>query len=291
MDNNGEFVSIWGSFYGIDGYYDGFEYGHRDNPCFPAYYNYDRFVRRNVLASDIGIIAKGGKRLMDLIKRVDKQANIISTKKLTTPQTELFHKKVSAKSNDFIQVSTNRISPQVFKQEIENVVITSKNGVESIVLNAEAESIKFKNIYCVGRRTKRMIEQKIGPVTHSEKNAKSLANYLVENLEGNKVTYFCSDLRLDDLPTILRENGFEVNEVIAYTTKYNSQKVDDAVEGVMFYSPSTVKSFMQSNNALGIAFCIGESTAREAKKHFENVRISKVPTVESVIELVNDNYV
>jgi len=57
----GEFVSIWGSYYGIDGYYDGFEYGHRDNPCFPAYYNYDRFVRRNVLASDIGVIAKSGK--------------------------------------------------------------------------------------------------------------------------------------------------------------------------------------------------------------------------------------
>ncbi|MFK7980615.1 MAG: MG2 domain-containing protein, partial [Saprospiraceae bacterium] len=61
LDDDGEFVSIWGSYYGIDGYYDGFEYGHRDNPCFPAYYNYDRFVRRNVLASDIGIIAKSGK--------------------------------------------------------------------------------------------------------------------------------------------------------------------------------------------------------------------------------------
>ena len=115
--------------------------------------------------------------------------------------------------------------------------------------------------------------------------------YLVENLEGNKVTYFCSDLRLDDLPSILGENGFEINEVIAYNTKYNSQKIDESVEGIMFYSPSTVQSFMQNNDASGIAFCIGESTAREAKKHFENVRISKVPTVESVIELVNDNYV
>lgn len=61
LNADGEFVSIWGSYYGIEGYYDGFEYGHRDNPCFPAYYNYDRFVRRNVLASDIGIIAKGGR--------------------------------------------------------------------------------------------------------------------------------------------------------------------------------------------------------------------------------------
>ena len=29
----------------------------------------------------------------------------------------------------------------------------------------------------------------------------------------------------------------------------------------------------------------------KAKKHFKDVRIAKVPTVESVIELVNQNYV
>jgi uroporphyrinogen-III synthase len=40
-----------------------------------------------------------------------------------------------------------------------------------------------------------------------------------------------------------------------------------------------------------IAFCIGESTATEAKKHFKDVRIAKVPTIESVIELVNLNYI
>ena len=58
----------------------------------------------------------------------------------------------------------------------------------------------------------------------------------------------------------------------------------------MFYSPSTVESFLKQNRANGIAFCIGETTAKVAQKHFEDVRIAKVPTVESVIELVNENY-
>lgn len=64
MDNSvatEEFVSIWGDYYGVDGYYEGYQYEHRNNPCFPAYFNNERFVRRNVLASDIGIIAKSGK--------------------------------------------------------------------------------------------------------------------------------------------------------------------------------------------------------------------------------------
>ena len=110
-------------------------------------------------------------------------------------------------------------------------------------------------------------------------------------MEGTEVTYFCSDLRLDDLPTILKENNITVNEVEAYQTKLDSFKIDDTVEGVMFYSPSTVQSYKQENNVEDtIAFCIGETTAKEASKHFKDVRIAKVPTVESVIELVNEHY-
>ncbi len=60
-DKEGEFISIWGDYYGIEGIYDDYQWEHRNNPCFPAYFNYDRFVRRNVLASDLGIIAKRGK--------------------------------------------------------------------------------------------------------------------------------------------------------------------------------------------------------------------------------------
>ena len=105
------------------------------------------------------------------------------------------------------------------------------------------------------------------------------------------MTYFCSDLRLDALPNILTENNITVNEIEAYQTKYSAIKIDDSVEGVMFYSPSTVQSYRQENNAEVIAFCIGETTAQEAKKHFKDIRIAKVPTVESVIELVNEHYI
>jgi len=59
----------------------------------------------------------------------------------------------------------------------------------------------------------------------------------------------------------------------------------------MFYSPSTVNSYLQENDTSQIAFCIGETTAKEAKKHFKDVRVAKLPTVESVIELVNEHYV
>lgn len=237
------------------------------------------------------IIDRGGKRLMDDIKKVDTKVNVYSTKALTNAQSDLFHDDIKVESKDFIQISTNRIKPLILKSEIKNVILTSKNAVESLITNFSAEELQFKNIYCVGRRTKRLIENKIGKVTHSENNAKKLAEYLVEYIEGTEVTYFCSNLHLDDLPNILTKNNITVNEVIAYNTKFSSTTIDEKVEGIMFYSPSTVKSYMLQNKGNNIAFCIGETTAAEAKKHFKDVRIAKVPTVESVIELVNLNYV
>ncbi len=62
QDGTDEIKSIWEEdYYGIDGYYEDFSWDHRDDPCFPAYFNYERFVRRNVVASNLGIVAKKGK--------------------------------------------------------------------------------------------------------------------------------------------------------------------------------------------------------------------------------------
>lgn len=237
------------------------------------------------------VISKGGKTLMDQIQRSERVTNIYSTKKLTETQLQLFHNDVVAQSSDAIKISLNRIHKSVVKTEIENVIITSKNAVEALLTNFSVSELQFKNIYCVGRCTKRMVSNRIGKVTHAEPNAKKLAHYLVEYIEGTEVTYFCSDLRLDDLPNILTENSIKVNEIEAYQTKFDADKIEGDLDGAMFYSPSTVESFLKHNKPNGIAFCIGETTAKVAKQHFKDVRIAKVPTVESVIELVNAHYV
>ena len=61
IDENGEIRSFWGDYYGMDGYYQGFRWQHRENPCFPAYYNSENFTATNVMASNLGITAKSGR--------------------------------------------------------------------------------------------------------------------------------------------------------------------------------------------------------------------------------------
>ena len=70
------------------------------------------------------------------------------------------------------------------------MVITSKNGAEAILNNFTKGELNFEHIYCVGRRTKKFIEQKIGAVSHVERNAQKLAEYLSKALEGSEATCF-----------------------------------------------------------------------------------------------------
>lgn len=234
----------------------------------------------------------GGRQLIinDINLQDDLRVSVYSTKSLSEDQLKLFHLTISADSSDFIKVRSNRIPRKVVKREIENVIITSKNGVEALFDNFTKEELNFRNIFCVGRRTKRLIQQKIGPVSHVEKSAQKLAEYLSNEIRGKEVTYFCSDLRLDTLPFELSKNEITVNEVEAYKTMYSPLEISKKTDGILFFSPSSVKSYLKKNDAVRVAFCIGDSTANQARKYFKKVKVAKIPSVESVIELVNLHY-
>jgi len=178
----------------------------------------------------------------------------------------------------------------VMRNQHENVVITSQNGVEGILNSFTKDEIKFKNIFCVGRRTKKLIENRIGKVTYVAKNALKLAEYISKETAIKEVSYFCSDVRLDVLPTVLKANDVVVNEFEAYKTMLSPVTMDADVSGVLFYSPSGIESYLEENTTDKVAFCIGETTAVEARKHFDKVEVANMPDVESVLELVNMYY-
>lgn len=234
------------------------------------------------------IINKGGKELMLEDEGVTTIVHsIYSTKKLSEIQKEILSHTIGIEDSDFIKIRSNRIPAKVMKNQHENVVITSQNGVEAILNSFTKNEINFKNIYCVGRRTKKLIENRIGKVTHVAKNALKLAEFISKKTDIKEVTYFCSDLRLDVLPTYLKANDVVINEIEAYKTMQSPVKIDDSISGVLFYSPSGIESYLQKNTTDKIAFCIGETTAVEARKHFAKVEVANLPSVESVLDSVN----
>jgi hydroxymethylbilane synthase len=238
------------------------------------------------------ILDRGGKKLMRQIGQVEKKYRIFSTKNLSIVQSSELNQDIGVDMSDFITIRHHRIKPADLKKKLGHVIITSQNAVESLIDSSGGSKLDLEKIYCVGRRTKRLIEKRIGKVSHTANSARKLAEHLAaEFSEPREFTFFCGDLRRDELPRILKSHGHTVNEVVSYQTLFTPDKLNPGYQGILFFSPSGIQSYLKENSPGDeVAFCIGSTTADAARTVFNSVVEAKNPSVEAVIQSVNDYY-
>ena len=213
---------------------------------------------------------------------------LVSTRKLTEVQIGMVRKTIRLEDLDFIKTVFKKIPPEAVRTD--SMIITSQASVWSLLASFPRLNLKFKNIYCVGSKTTIMVEERLGRVLYTAPSSRELAQYLAKNMSGRAITYFCSTLRRDELPDILAQRHIKVTEIPAYETKFMGHKIDGEFDGVLFYSPSGVRSYVQANSPDKVAFCIGDTTAHEARTYFKDVHTAKHPTIEHVLQLVNTYY-
>lgn len=204
--------------------------------------------------------------------------SVLSTKKLSLSQTELLlNAGLSLVQYDAIKIE---FLPFEVPLEVKNAIITSQNAVRSI-LNSE---FKIQNCFCVGQKTKALLEENGFRVIQMAEYAAELADYLVKNHQNDSFHFFCGNIRSDEIPARLKENNIALREIEVYKTTLNPKKFERQFDAILFFSPSGVKSFV-AENTLGrsLTVCIGTTTASEAKKHTEKVAIANATSVESVI--------
>lgn len=204
--------------------------------------------------------------------------SVLSTKKLSLSQTELLlNAGLSLVQYDAIKIES---LPFEVPSGVKNAIITSQNAVRSI-LNSE---FKIQNCFCVGEKTKALLEENGFRVIKMAEYAAELADYLENNNQNDSFHFFCGNIRSDEIPTRLKENNIALREIEVYKTTLNPKKFERQFDAILFFSPSGVKSFV-AENTLGrsLTVCIGTTTASEAKKHTEKVAIANATSVESVI--------
>jgi uroporphyrinogen-III synthase len=213
---------------------------------------------------------------------------ILSTKKLSAAQKELLNN-FTVDEIELIEIAFN--TSINLKNSIKNAVFTSKNAVIGIFKQFSSEELQFENVYCVGDKTAQFLEEKNVKVTIKAHSAEELADEILLNKNIEEVYFFCGNLRRNELPEILAENNIKVNEVEVYITNFKPVKIKNNYDGILFFSPSSVKSYLLKNtDTQSVAFCIGNTTASEAIDDFENVFVADEPTVENVIESVKQYY-
>ena len=105
----------------------------------------------------------------------------------------------------------------------------------------------------------------------------------------SEVIFFCGDQRRDELPGLLKKNKIEVKEIVVYKTTATPEKIEKRYDGILFFSPSAIKSFFQKNklDEQVTLFVIGNTTADEIKKFSKNkIVVSDVPDKKTLLHKV-----
>lgn len=204
--------------------------------------------------------------------------SILSTKKLSSEQLELF-KNTQINIETYNAISIEKLTFK-FDIQIENVIVTSQNAAKIII----ETNTQIKNVFCVGKKTAQLFLNNGYNVVKTAENASELANFIIKSYKNDDFTFFCGNIRRDELPDLLKENAINLSEKIVYKTTLNSQKFNKNFDAVLFFSPSGIQSYIQENVLNNsVAFCIGNTTANEAKKHTSNVVVAEQSTVEDTI--------
>jgi uroporphyrinogen-III synthase len=217
-----------------------------------------------------------------------KEIRILSTKELLINQKQfLLNADFSVVEADFIQTKTISFD---LKKVHEALIFTSQNAVKAILEHKEAGQLKSKAVFCVGIKTRALLEDNGFKVEAHAGYAEDLAEIIALVYSDNRYTFFSGNLRRDTLPDMLTEAGIIFNEIKVYETVLTPKKIDSKADGILFFSPSAVESYLKDNKVNNeTAFCIGETTANAAADSgYKNIIIANQPTVENtIIQCIN----
>lgn len=210
------------------------------------------------------------------------ETQILSTKKLQVNQKQfLLNAGFSVIEADFIQIKNQ---PFEFNNINETLIFTSQNAVHAILENKNAEKLKDKTVFCVGLKTKALLEENGFKVEAYTGYAADLAEIIALVYSDLSYTFFSGNLRRDTLPELLKENGIIFNEIEVYQTSLTPHKINSKPDALLFFSPSGVESYNSQNKITNeVCFCIGDTTAEAVEKYSQNIIIANQPSVENVI--------
>lgn len=217
------------------------------------------------------------------------QIRIVSTKKLSDKQKQTFLTSgFSVFDEDFIAIQNKNFD---IDKTNDYLIFTSQNAVESVLINKNEAAIKLKKCFCVGEKTKALLEENGFEVVEYSEYAAELASLICNQYPKSSFTFFCGNMRRNFLPDALRLGRISLEEIEVYETILTPHKIDFQPDGILFFSPSGVKSYLQENKIDDeICFCIGNTTAQSLKQVTPTRIIANQPTIESLLITCIENY-
>lgn len=176
-------------------------------------------------------------------------------------------------------------------------VLTSHNAVEALQQLQRKYLPALPRppyVYAMEGRTAETFRQLFPgiPVKAVAGNAVQLAREIIRAKE-TELAFPCGNLRRQELPDQMKQHRILLHEVQVYETVSTSTAVTENYDGIMFFSPSGVASYLEKNRLKPSmeCFAIGETTAAAIRRHTRGtIHIAPQPTQESIVNLIIEHY-
>lgn len=211
---------------------------------------------------------------------------IVSTKKLLTTQKQpLFAANMVLLQSDYI--STQPVDFDLLSIK-DNLIFTSQNAIKTVINHSKIEEVKHKNVFCVGQKSKDLLVKNDFHVVAYAENADELGELLALVYAHESFTFFGGNRRRDELPIQLKKAKIDFNEIQVYETILTPKKNKLKPNGILFYSPSGVESYLKKNTITDeVCFCIGKTTGKALLKYkVSRIVMPPKPSIENLIETV-----
>jgi uroporphyrinogen-III synthase len=206
---------------------------------------------------------------------------VLSTKKLRFHQLEhLMAAQCDVVDYDALQIE---IQPFSIPKKPNYWVFSSQNAVRSFLANPIA-SAHQNPILCVGEKTKLLLEENGQKVIKTAPNMLELVDFIQKTMKIEHFLHICGNRKLADFAVGMQKTGISYTEVTAYHTHLVSRVQTPEPQGLLFYSPSGVESYLQTNSiGASWCFCIGETTATAVRPLTEHLTVSPKPDADLLV--------
>ena len=208
--------------------------------------------------------------------------SVLSTIKINKKLENSFRENnIELTQHDFIKTEIKNFDiPKKYK----NWIFTSKNAVNAVFSSKYKINYKNYNYYCVGENTENLLTKNGQKVLKMANNSIKLANFIKKNNKKDPYLYFRGSIKNDHFSTFFKKNDIALKEVIVYKTYLTPKKMEKKFDGIMFFSPSGVKSFRVKNEIKNsTCFCIGTTTLNYLQTYSQRGYSVKTPSIENVV--------
>ena len=220
--------------------------------------------------------------------------HIVSTKMLRPEWVhQLEESGASVTQHNFITKQI-QLPHNLLRQEINSVIaLTSQTAVEAwmeIVKKLQLEIQQYK-IYCLSEGTQQLARQLGLNIAGVAYDGPSLGKKILEDKAILSVSFVCGNRRRNELPASLNEAGVKVHEILAYKSELTPITIARPIDGILFFSPSGIDSFLSENKSgESVAFCLGNTTASHARQNgFKNTHVAEAHTPAALVKSVIDH--